>query len=64
MENISYDAASQELNDILNDLKSESISIDKLAEKVERAAKLATFCSEKLRNTENKVTDIIQKLGL
>lgn len=64
MENITYEAASKELNDILNDLKNESISIDKLAEKVERAATLATFCSEKLRTTENKVTEIIKKLGL
>ena len=64
MENITYEAASKELNDILNELKNESISIDKLAEKVERAALLATLCNEKLRTTEGKVTEIIKKLGL
>lgn len=64
MENISYEAASKELNEILNDLKNESISIDKLAEKVERAAELATLCNVKLKNTESKVTEIIKKLGL
>ena len=64
MENISYEVASKELNEILNDLRNESISIDKLAEKVERAAELATFCNVKLKNTESKVTEIIKKLGL
>ncbi len=63
-ENLSYEQASQELDSILAELKQDQISIDKLAEKVERAAKLASFCSEKLRNTESKIDDIISKLGL
>jgi len=64
MDNVTYENASKELDQILNDLKSENITIDKLAEKVERAAALATLCNEKLRTTESKVTDIIKKLGL
>ena len=64
MENISYEAAARELDSILAELRGENISIDRLAEKVDRAAKLATICSEKLRTTENKVTEIIKKLGL
>jgi len=64
MENITYEAAAKELDDILAELKGESISIDKLAEKVERAAKLATLCNERLKTTENKVTEIIRNLGL
>jgi len=64
MDNITYEAAARELDAILAELKGESISIDRLAEKVERAAKLAAFCSEKLRTTENKVTEIIRNLGL
>jgi len=64
MENISYEAAAKELDNILAELKGENISIDKLAEKVERAAKLATICNERLRSTENKVTEIIKNLEL
>ena len=64
MDNISYEAAARELDIILAELKSENISIDKLAEKVERAAKLAVICNEKLKSTESKVTEIIKKLGL
>lgn len=64
MDNITYEAAARELDNILAELKGENISIDKLAEKVERAAKLAAFCNERLRTTENKVTEIIRNLGL
>ncbi len=64
MEELNYEQAAQELEQILTELKSEKISIDKLAEKVERAAKLASFCSQKLRTTEGKVKEIIDKLGL
>lgn len=46
------------------ELKNDNISIDSLADKVERAAKLAVFCSQKLRTTEEKIDEIIKKLGL
>lgn len=64
MSELTYESASKELNEILNELKNESITIDKLAEKVERAALLASFCNEKLKTTEGKVNEIINKLGL
>ncbi len=64
MKKLSYEEAAAELEQILQDLKSDRISIDKLAEKVERAGKLATYCSEKLRATEEQINGIIEKLGL
>ena len=64
MENLTYEQAAQELDQILVELKSDKISIDKLAEKVERAAQLASFCSQKLRFREGQITQIIEKLGL
>jgi len=64
MEDLTYEQAAKELDDILAELKNDKISIDKLAEKVERAAKLASFCSQKLRSTEEKIDEIIKKLGL
>jgi exodeoxyribonuclease VII small subunit len=64
MEDLTYEQAAKELDEILTELKSDKISIDKLAEKVERAAKLASFCSQKLRTTEGKINEIITKLGL
>lgn len=64
MENLNYESAAKELEQILEELKSDTITIDKLAEKVERASVLLKFCSEKLRTTESKVNEVIQKLGL
>lgn len=64
MEDLTYEQAAKELDEILTELKGDKISIDILAEKVERAAKLASFCSQKLRTTEGKINEIITKLGL
>ncbi|RZJ72297.1 exodeoxyribonuclease VII small subunit [Flavobacterium sp.] len=64
MEGITYESAAKELDVILNELRNDQVSIDQLAEKVERASKLIAFCKEKLNNTEKKVEDIVAKLGL
>jgi exodeoxyribonuclease VII small subunit len=63
-EELNYENAAEELDKILAELKEDKVTIDKLAEKVERAAKLATFCSTKLRETEQRVNQIVEKLGL
>jgi exodeoxyribonuclease VII small subunit len=64
MENLTYESAAKELEGILENLKSDSITIDSLAIKVERASVLLKFCSDKLRTTESKVNEVIEKLGL
>jgi exodeoxyribonuclease VII small subunit len=64
MDELDYEKASKELDEILLELKNDNVTIDKLAEKVERAGKLATFCSKKLRTTEGKINEIIENLGL
>jgi exodeoxyribonuclease VII small subunit len=63
-EELNYENAAKELDEILAELKEDKVTIDKLAVKVERAAKLATFCSTKLRETEQRVNQIVEKLGL
>lgn len=64
MEELTYEKAERELEQILDDLRNDRISIDALAEKVERASKLIVFCKERLANTEKKVEIIIKELGL
>lgn len=64
MEELTYDRASSELEHILEELKKDEVSVDELADKVERASKLILFCKEKLTTTEKKVEDIIESLGL
>jgi exodeoxyribonuclease VII small subunit len=62
MENITYEAAYNELKKIASEIESESVSVDVLAEKVKRAAELITFCQGKLRNTEAEVNNIIKQM--
>lgn len=64
MEELTYDRASSELEHILEELKKDEVSVDELADKVERASKLILFCKEKLTTTEKKVEDIIESLGV
>ena len=62
--NTTYESASQELNQILKDLESDQITIDLLADRVDRAGQLLIFCSDNLRTTEARVADIIKKINL
>ena len=61
---LTYEESSKELESILEKLRNDEVSIDKLEKVVTRAATLSKFCQDKLRNTEKKVQNIIDKLGL
>ncbi len=62
--NTTYESAAKELDQILKDLENDQISIDVLAERVDKAGQLLIFCSDKLRTTENKVGEIIKRINL
>lgn len=64
LKNLSYEEAAKKLEDILERLKRDEISIDNLEKEISNAAILSNYCSEKLRKTETKVNEIIEKLGL
>lgn len=64
LQELTYEEASKELESILEKLRNDEVSIDKLEKVVTRAAALSKLCQDKLRNTEAKVQDIIEKLGL
>ncbi len=64
MEELTYETASAELEKILADLESGETGIDQLAAQVERAGLLLRFCQDKLKDTELKVSRIIEDLGL
>ncbi len=55
----SYDAAMQEIQNIVAELQSENVGVDALAEKVQRASELIKLCREKLRQTESDVKDAL-----
>lgn len=52
MKTISYNAALEELRQIVDELQGENIDIDELAAKVRRASELIALCREKLRTAE------------
>ncbi|HEY0895967.1 MAG TPA: exodeoxyribonuclease VII small subunit [Sphingobacteriaceae bacterium] len=58
-ENLTYEAAYSELEQIYSQINNEQVSIDDLALKVRRAAVLISFCQNKLRNTEQEINNII-----
>ncbi|WP_207425047.1 exodeoxyribonuclease VII small subunit [Pedobacter sp. SYSU D00535] len=60
-ENLSYEAAYKELEQIYQDINNEEVSIDELAEKVKRASVLIGFCQRKLRGTEEEIEGILRE---
>lgn len=61
-QDLTYDKAYIELKSIAQQIDSESITVDVLAQKVKRAADLIKFCQEKLRATETEVDKIIKQM--
>jgi exodeoxyribonuclease VII small subunit len=63
-EEINYDEAFTELRQIMSDMQNDEISVDELAGRVQRASELIRICNQKLRDTEGKISDIIEELGI
>jgi len=59
---MTYTAAFEELQQIVNEIETGEISVDLLSEKVKRAAYLIKLCKEKLTTTEADVTQILKEL--
>jgi len=62
-EKITYTAAFEELQLIVNEIETGEISVDQLSQKVKRAAFLIGVCKEKLTTTEADVNQILKELG-
>jgi exodeoxyribonuclease VII small subunit len=58
-DNITYEKAYSELEAIINQLESDALSIELLAEKVSRAAYLLELCTQKMRSIESDIQQII-----
>lgn len=59
---ISWEEAYDELNEIVASLEDETVSVDLLAEKMQRASELIEICSSRLRATEDAVNRIIREM--
>ncbi|MDB5022234.1 MAG: xseB [Pedobacter sp.] len=62
MEDMTYEAAYKELEEITREIESESVSVDILAQKVSRASALIEYCQRKLRSTEDEVGKIVKQM--
>jgi exodeoxyribonuclease VII small subunit len=60
--NLTYENAYKELTEIAQEIETESVSVDVLAERVKRASDLIEFCQTKLRATETEVNKIIKQM--
>jgi exodeoxyribonuclease VII small subunit len=61
-EQLTYEQAYEELQQIIADIESGEISVDLLSEKVKRATALIQLCKSKLTSTENDVQKILDDL--
>ncbi len=59
---LTYSAALEELENIIQEIENEEISIDDLSLKVKRASILLKFCKEKLRATEGDINAILGEM--
>lgn len=60
-ENISYESALTELQELVSELQGEAVSIDDLSAKAKRAAALIKHCREKLRHTDQELKGLFDQ---
>jgi exodeoxyribonuclease VII small subunit len=60
---LGYAKAIRELEQIINEIETESIDVDVLTEKVKRATCLIKFCRGSLRTTEEEVKKALSEIG-
>ena len=58
----SYTAATEELEQILDEIETGHADVDVLSERVERAANLIRLCQEKITGAEMKVRKVLEEL--
>ena len=59
---LTYEQAYKELAQIAQEIESDTVSVDVLAQKVKLASELISFCQTKLKSTETEVNNIISKM--
>ncbi|MEM7164759.1 MAG: exodeoxyribonuclease VII small subunit [Planctomycetota bacterium] len=61
---LTYRAAATEIEEILEKIDDEAdVDIDELADMVERASKLISFCFDRLKGAEQRVTKVTAELA-
>lgn len=63
MENLSFEKSLEKLENIVHELESGNIELDKAIEKYTEAMKLVKSCSDKLKEATKKVNKILTENG-
>ncbi|MDA0728564.1 MAG: exodeoxyribonuclease VII small subunit [Bacteroidetes bacterium] len=63
-EDLTYEQAVTQLQEILSEMQGNSLDIDRLTAHIQRASALLNFCQDKLTSTEAEVQAVLQRLGL
>jgi len=59
-EKLNYKDAIESLNEIVNKLKQDEVSVDTLVEDVKKAKELLAYCKEVLRKTDEELDKIVE----
>lgn len=60
--NLTYAEAMKELEGIVGQIENEDIPVDELLKKVNRSSELIRFCQDKLTQTEQEVSKVLDKM--
>ena len=63
MENETFESALLKLEEIIRELESGEIDLDKSLDKYKEATTLVNFCSDKLKNAQETVNKILKEDG-
>lgn len=61
MENIKYEAAVAELEQILSQMESGQLDLDALTSKLKRAQELISLCKDRLTKTDEEIQKILKE---
>ncbi|HMM12219.1 MAG TPA: exodeoxyribonuclease VII small subunit [Bacteroidales bacterium] len=61
-EHPTFEEAFKELEDIVRSLENNTLTIDDMAARIERASQLVAFCRDKLTSTDLEVQKILRNL--
>jgi exodeoxyribonuclease VII small subunit len=62
-EELSYELAFHELQNIIASIENDGVGIDELALKVKRAGELVQFCRVKLRAAEKEINFLVEQMS-
>jgi exodeoxyribonuclease VII small subunit len=61
-EQLKYTQALQELESLVQQIESGQMSVDELTQAVKRATELIQFCKARLRDTQQQVNEVLNKI--